>query len=195
MFELPSLPFDTSSMIDFCSAETFDYHHGKHHAGYIKKLNTTIENTADANKDLETLIRESYTSQNLAIFNNAAQHWNHSFFWQTLSPEGSDEPQGKFRELLERDFGSVEAFRTQFSETSSKLFGSGWVWLVQNNDGKLEILSMPNAGTPMTEEKTALITLDVWEHAYYIDHRNDRTKYIDAFWNVVNWEHAMNLLK
>lgn len=194
MFILPNLPFSKDSIPNFCSAETFDFHHGKHHAGYVSKLNTALENTPFADKDLETIIQESYQEKNLAVFNNAAQHWNHSFFWQNLTPNSTSKPIGKLHELIDRDFGSFDAFKTQFTEYSTKLFGSGWVWLVQNSDEKLEILPMPNAGTPVTEGKTALITLDVWEHAYYIDYRNDRAKYIDAFWGVVNWEKANGLL-
>jgi Fe-Mn family superoxide dismutase len=182
-------------MKDFCSADTFEFHHGKHHAGYVKKLNAALENTPDADKSLEDIIKASHAANNLGVFNNAAQHWNHSFFWSNLSPDGGDEPKDRLRELIDRDFGSPDALREQFSDFATKLFGSGWVWLVQNSDGKLEILPMPNAGTPVTEGKTALATIDVWEHAYYIDYRNDRAKYIDAYWNVVNWNHAESLLK
>lgn len=195
MFTLPDLPFPKDSMKEFCSAETFDFHHGKHHAGYVKKLNAAVENTPDADKSLEEIIKASREANNLGVFNNAAQHWNHSFFWNSLSPDGGDEPTGKLRELIDDAFGSPDAFREQFSEQATKLFGSGWVWLVQDEGGKLEILPMPNAGTPVTEGKTALATIDVWEHAYYIDYRNERAKYIDAFWNVVNWDHAESLLK
>ncbi len=195
MFFLPDLPFPKDSMPQFCSAETFDFHHGKHHAAYVNKLNAAIENTKYAEKDLETVILDSHKEQNLGVFNNAAQHWNHTFFWDILSAEGGAEPTERVREAIERDFGSVEEFKKQFTDYSTKLFGSGWVWLVQTPEGKLEILPLPNAGTPMTEGKTALLTLDVWEHAYYIDYRNDRAKYIDAFWGVVNWEHVGSLLK
>jgi Fe-Mn family superoxide dismutase len=181
-------------MPNFCSAETFDFHHGKHHAGYVNKLNAALENTSLADKDLETIIRDSYEQKNLGVFNNAAQHWNHSFFWENLSPNSNGTPDEKILELINRDFGSFDAFKTQFNDYSTKLFGSGWVWLVQNAEGKLEILPMPNAGTPVTENKTSLITLDVWEHAYYIDYRNDRAKYIESFWGVVNWEYASTLI-
>ncbi|MBI2436174.1 MAG: superoxide dismutase [Candidatus Magasanikbacteria bacterium] len=194
MFTLPDLLFPKDSMPQFCSAETFEFHHNKHHAGYVSKLNTAIERTAFVEKDLESIIRESYQEKNLGVFNNSAQHWNHSFFWENLSPNSTGKPDGKLLELIERDFGSVDDFKSKFTDFSTKLFGSGWVWLVQNSEGKLEILPMPNAGTPLTEKKTALITLDVWEHAYYIDYRNDRAKYIDAFWGVVNWERANSLV-
>ena len=194
MFTLPTLPFSKESMPQFCSAETFDFHHGKHHAAYVTKLNVAIENTPYADKALETVIRDSHAEKNMNIFNNAAQHWNHSFFWETLSPNSENEPTGSLKDAIERDFDSFEAFKTQFTDYSMKLFGSGWIWLVKNSNGKLEILAMPNAGTPVTEGKTAIITLDVWEHAYYIDYRNERGKYIDAFWNVVNWNHAGALL-
>lgn len=195
MFNLPDLPFPKDSMKNFCSSETFDFHHGKHHATYIKKLNEAISGTPLEQKDLETIIKESHNQKNTFVFNNAAQHWNHSFFWQNLSPDEGSEPNGKLRELIDRNFGSTDEFRKQFTDISTKLFGSGWVWLAQNTEGKLEILPMANAGTPVTENKTALITLDIWEHAYYIDYRNDRAKYIDAFWNVVNWEFAGSLIK
>lgn len=195
MFSLPNLPFSTNAMPAFSSAETFSYHHGKHHAAYVNKLNAAIEGTPLAEQSLEDIIRLAHTEKNSAIFNNAAQHWNHSFFWNSISPEGGNEPTGALRALIDRDFGSPDELRKKFTEFSMTLFGSGWVWLVQNTSGNLEILPMPNAGTPITEEKQALLTLDVWEHAYYIDFRNERAKYIDAFWHVANWEHAAGLLK
>lgn len=181
-------------MPQFCSAETFDVHHGKHHAAYVNKLNTAIENTILSDKDLEEVIRLSHQENNVAIFNNAAQHWNHSFFWNSLTPI-ANEPSKQVCSIIERNFGSLDGFKTQFTDYAAKLFGSGWVWLVQNSEGALEILPMPNAGTPLTEGKTALLTLDVWEHAYYIDYRNDRMKYIEAFWQVVNWKQIELLLK
>lgn len=195
MFTLPNLPFPTNAMPSFSSAETFSYHHGKHHAAYVNKLNAAIEGTPLAEQSLEYIIQTAHIEKKSAIFNNAAQHWNHSFFWNSISPEGGGELTEALRELIVRDFGSVDEFRKKFTEFSTTLFGSGWVWLVQNADGILEILPMPNAGTPVTEQKTALLTLDVWEHAYYIDFRNDRAKYVDAFWGVVNWKHAAGLLK
>lgn len=194
MFTLPSLPFPTDSMPAFSSAETFSYHHGKHHAAYVNKLNAAIDGTPHAEVDLETIITSAHAEKKAVLFNNAAQHWNHSFFWQSISPESGNEPKGILHELIDRDFGSVDEFRKKFTEFATTLFGSGWVWLVQNATGTLEILPMPNAGTPVTEGKQALLTLDVWEHAYYIDFRNERAKYVDAFWQVANWEHAARFL-
>ncbi len=195
MFTLPDLPFPNNSLPNFCSANTFDFHHGKHHAGYVKKLNTAIEGTELADKTLEEVISTAHQTGNAGLFNNSAQHFNHSFFWNSLSPDGGSDPSGNLRELLERDFGSVDSFREEFTKSSTSLFGSGWVFLVQDSEGKLEILPMPNAGTPLTEGKTPLLTLDVWEHAYYLDFQNARAKYVDEYWNVVNWEHAGSLLK
>lgn len=195
MFTLPALPFPKDSMKKFCSAETFEFHHGKHHAGYVNKLNAAVQGTPlFETASLEDVILSAHKESKTGLFNNAAQHWNHSFFWNSISPEGGNDPIGKMRELIDRDFGSPDEFRKKFTDFSTTLFGSGWVWLVQNQTGKLEILPMPNAGTPVTEGKTALLTLDVWEHAYYIDFRNERAKYIEEFWTVANWEHATQLI-
>ena len=186
MFELPNLPFTKDSMPDFCSAETFDFHHGKHHAAYVSKLNVAIEGTDYVGKELEEVIKTSKSENNLAVFNNAAQHFNHSFFWETLSPEKQEVP-ADLAEKLTAKFGSVEAFQTEFTDKATKLFGSGWAWLVTDASGNLEILQMSNAGTPVTEGKTPLLTIDVWEHAYYIDFRNARPDFIAKFWDHVNW--------
>ncbi|MFA7314489.1 MAG: superoxide dismutase [Candidatus Magasanikbacteria bacterium] len=194
MFELPQLPFDKNSMPDFCSAETFDYHYGKHHAGYITKLNTAIEGTDYASKELEEIIKISNIEKNLAVFNNAAQHFNHSFFWQCLTPEKQEVPTGLTEKLITK-FGSVEAFQTEFTDKATKLFGSGWAWLVQDASGNLEILQMSNAGTPITEDKNPLLTIDVWEHAYYIDFHNARPDFIAKFWDHVNWKKVEERMK
>lgn len=193
-FTLPDLPFDPTQIAPFCSQETFQYHHGKHHAGYVTKLNAAIEGTEMAALTLEDLIRKSHQESNLAVYNNAAQHFNHSFFWNCLDPSGGGVPTGKLAEALARDFQTVDKFKEIFSDTAAKIFGSGWTWLAQDVDGKLEILPMKDADTPLIVGKKPLLTLDVWEHAYYIDHRNARPDFIKEYWNVVNWKKAEELL-
>ncbi|KKR56352.1 MAG: Superoxide dismutase [Candidatus Uhrbacteria bacterium GW2011_GWF2_40_263] len=186
MFTLPSLPFDPKAFGTFISEETFSYHHDKHHAGYVSKLNAAIEGTSFIDQDLETIIQNS-RANNSGVFNNAAQHFNHSFFWNSLS----EKPQNiteELNKLLVRDFGSVEYFKEQFTQVASSLFGSGWTWLVQNNKGTLAIIQTANAETPVGTDQTPLLTIDVWEHAYYIDHRNARPAYLEAFWPYVNWQ-------
>ena len=187
MFELPQLPFAKDSMPDFCTAEGFDYHHGKHHAAYVSKLNVAIEGTDYSKQDLETIIKKSKEENNLPVFNNAAQHFNHSFFWESLSPE-SQAIGGKTLTKIAENFESLENFKEKFTTAATSLFGSGWAWLVETTDGKLEILQTTNANTPITEGKTPLLTIDVWEHAYYIDFRNARPDFIAKFWNHVNWK-------
>jgi Fe-Mn family superoxide dismutase len=183
-FELPSLPFAKNALASFLSEETFDYHHGKHHAAYVSNLNKLIEGTDFAAMKLEDIIRQA----DGGIFNNAAQHFNHSFFWNCLSPKGGGKPTGDLLSAIEKDFGSFEQFKEKFSTAAATLFGSGWTWLAKDSSGKLEILPMSNAGTPIREGKKPILTIDVWEHAYYVDFRNARPKFIEGFWNVVNWE-------
>lgn len=190
---LPELPFDPGQMTPFCSKETFEYHHGKHHAAYIAKLNDAIKGTPFEEMSLEDVIKASDRDGNKAVFNNAAQHFNHSFFWSCLSTLKSD-PSPKLIELLERDFGSLDKFKEQFANAAATLFGSGWVWLVQNPEGKLEIVQLKDAGTPITSGQKPLLALDVWEHAYYIDFRNRRPDYIKEFENFVNWSEVGNRL-
>lgn len=188
--KLPELPFEKASLAPLITEETFDYHYGKHHAGYVNKLNNRIQDSELEEKSVEELILQGYEKQDSALFNNAAQHWNHSFFWHCLSPDGGGKPSGSIKELIERDFESFEQFKTQFSEMATKLFGAGWAWLAQNDAGKLELLPMSNAHTPITESKTPILTLDVWEHAYYIDYRNARPKFVENFWEIINWDFA-----
>ncbi|MEM7053590.1 MAG: Fe-Mn family superoxide dismutase [Pseudomonadota bacterium] len=183
-FTLPELPYARDALAPHISAETLDYHYGKHHQTYVDKLNGQIEGTEHADKSLEEIIRSSSGG----IFNNAAQIWNHTFYWNCLSPNGGGEPSGALADAIVRDFGSFEAFRDHFTETAINTFGSGWAWLVQNPDGTLALVSTSNAETPLTGEATPLLTCDVWEHAYYVDYRNARPKYVEAFWNLVNWE-------
>lgn len=192
---LPELPYNKNALTPLITEETFDYHYGKHHAAYVNNLAQLIKDSPLSDATVEEIIQQSFTENNIVLFNNAAQHWNHTFFWHCLSPNGGERPSGKISELINRDFGSFEIFKDKFSETAIKLFGSGWAWLAQNEQGKLEIMAMKDAYTPLTETKKPILTLDVWEHAYYIDYRNARPKFVESFWEIVNWEFAnKNLL-
>ena len=183
-FTLPELPYSNDALAPHVSPETIEYHYGKHHKAYVTKLNGLVEDTDLANKSLEELIK----SQSGGIFNNAAQVWNHTFYWNCLKPNGGGEPTGPLADAINGAFGSFADFKTQFSEAAATQFGSGWAWLVKDTQGKLEIVKTANADNPMTDGKTPLMTCDVWEHAYYVDYRNARPKYIEAFWNLVNWD-------
>ena len=194
--QLPDLPYDKNALAPLITEETFDYHYGKHHAAYVKNLNAIIRDSELEEKSVEDLIIIGNKTQDAGLFNNAAQHWNHSFFWHCLSPNSGGEPTGAIKALIVRDFDSFENFKTQFSTTATKLFGAGWAWLAQDDAGKLEIMSMKDAHTPLTESKTPILTLDVWEHAYYIDYRNARPKFVESFWELINWDFAnINLKK
>jgi len=182
--ELPALPYARDALVPHISAETIDYHYGRHHQTYVTNLNNQIKGTEFENADLETIIRKSSGG----MFNNAAQVWNHSFYWNCLKPNGGGEPGGKLGEAIAKAFGSFAAFKEEFSKTAIGTFGSGWAWLVQRPDGALALVSTSNAATPLTGADRALLTCDVWEHAYYIDYRNARAKYVEAFWNLVNWD-------
>jgi len=186
-FALPDLPYAKDALKPFLSEETFDYHHGKHHAAYVTKANGMIENTDYDGMPLEEVITRAAAQGNTGLFNNTAQHWNHSFFWNCMSPDGGGDPDGRIATLIERDFGGFKDFKEKFSQAAATLFGSGWAWLAYNEEEKLEILPLSNADTPLHHNKTALLTIDVWEHAYYIDYRNARPKFIEGFWDVVNW--------
>ncbi|MBS0288580.1 MAG: superoxide dismutase [Fe] [Proteobacteria bacterium] len=189
---LPSLPYEMDALAPHISRETLEYHYGKHHKAYVDNLNNLIPNTEFANKSLEQIIMTSSGG----IFNNAAQVWNHSFYWNCLSPNGGGTPKGDLAHAIEKAFGSFEQFKELFSKTAITTFGSGWGWLVKKSDGNLEIVSTSNAQTPMTSNQNALLTCDVWEHAYYIDYRNARPKYVEHFWELVNWEFvAQNFAK
>ncbi|MFV0388377.1 MAG: superoxide dismutase [Pyrinomonadaceae bacterium] len=188
--ELPELPFARNALAPTMSEETLDYHYGKHHAAYVNNLAGLIKDTPLADKSVAEIIKAARQDGNAGLFNNAAQHWNHTFFWNSISPNGGSAPSGAVGEMITRDFGSFDAFKSQFSETAAKLFGAGWTWLVKNAEGKLEILPLKDADTPMTVDKSAVLTLDVWEHAYYIDYRNARPKFIEGFWDLVNWDFA-----
>ena len=184
--ELPSLPYAKNALAPHISEETLEFHYGKHHNTYVVKLNGLIKDSDLADKDLETIVKSS----DGGVFNNAAQIWNHTFYWNSLSPNGGGAPEGKIAELILRDFGSVEAFKEQFNQSAVNNFGSSWTWLVQEADGKLAIVNTSNAATPLTTDATPLLTCDLWEHAYYIDYRNARPEYLKAFWSLVNWSFA-----
>jgi Fe-Mn family superoxide dismutase len=190
-FSLDPLPFDKGALTPHLSAETLDYHYGKHHQTYVNNLNRLTEGAEFENAALEVIIRKASGG----LFNNAAQTFNHSFYWKCLSPKGGGEPSRRLAETIEDTFGSFGKFREEFSRIAATTFGSGWAWLVQTAAGKLEIVSTANAGCPLTDGKTPLLTCDVWEHAYYIDYRNARPAYIEAFWNIVNWPFVESCLK
>lgn len=186
-FELPELPYAKDALEPHISAETLEFHHGKHHATYVTKLNGLIEGTDMEGKSLEDIIKSSSGG----VFNNAAQIWNHTFYWNSLSPNGGGEPTGAVAEAINAAFGSFAAFKEKFNDKAVNNFGSSWTWLVKKADGSLDIVNTSNAGTPITEEGlTPLITVDLWEHAYYIDYRNARPKYLEGFWSLVNWDFA-----
>ena len=189
--ELPPLPYERNALEPHISAETLEYHYGKHHKTYVDNLNKMIEGTEFADMPLVEIIRKSQGG----MFNNAAQVWNHTFYWNCLSPNGGGEPTGKLLEGINKAFGDFAKFKEQFSEVAIKTFGSGWGWLVQRPDGALALVSTANANNPLTSDDTALLTCDVWEHAYYIDYRNARPKYVESFWNLVNWEFVASNMK
>jgi len=190
-FTLPDLPYAKDALEPHISAETLEYHYGKHHKTYVDKLNGLVEGTENADKPLEEIIRNSSGG----LFNNAAQVWNHTFYWNCMSPDGGGEPSGKLAEAIERDFGSVDQLKEKFNETAVGNFASGWTWLVQNTDGSLALVNTDDAETPLTGDARPLLTCDVWEHAYYIDYRNARPKYLDAFWHLVNWDFVASQMK
>lgn len=182
-FELPALPYEKNALEPHISAETLEYHYGKHHNAYVVNLNNLLKGSEFEGSSLEAIIKASSGG----IFNNAAQVWNHTFYWHCLSPQGGGEPQGKLAAAINQAFGSFTAFREQFSDAAVKNFGAGWTWLVKRPDGSLAIINTSNAATPLTGEDKPLLTVDVWEHAYYIDYRNARPTYLENFWALVNW--------
>jgi Fe-Mn family superoxide dismutase len=185
MIQLPALPFAKDALAPLISAETLEYHYGKHHQAYVNNLNQLIPGTPYENQALEDIVR----SADGKVFNNAAQVWNHSFYWNCLSPVATA-PGGELLRRLQRDFGSFEQFQKAFTDAAVGLFGSGWAWLVATPAGKLDLRATGNAATPLTTPDKPLVTCDVWEHAYYIDYRNARPKYVEAFWKLVNWDFA-----
>lgn len=182
--ELPALPYDRTALEPHISAETIDYHYSKHHQTYVTNLNNLIVGTEFENADLESIVRKAQGG----LFNNAAQVWNHTFYWNCLKPNGGGAPTGKLADAINAAFGSFDAFKAEFTKTAIGTFGSGWAWLVQRADGSLALVSTSNAATPLTGTDKPLLTCDVWEHAYYVDYRNARPKYVEAFWNLVNWD-------
>jgi Fe-Mn family superoxide dismutase len=184
--ELPDLPFEMNALEPHISEKTLSFHYGKHHAGYVGKLNAAIAGTELEGKTLEELIM----SQSGGIFNNAAQIWNHTFYWNSMSPNGGGEPTGAIAGKIDETFGSFEEFKTAFTAAAGGHFGSGWAWLVMNTNGGLEIVDTHDAGNPLTDGLTPILTCDVWEHAYYIDRKNARPAYIAAWWELVNWDWA-----
>jgi Fe-Mn family superoxide dismutase len=182
--KLPELPYAKDALAPTISAETLEYHYGKHHNTYVVNLNKLIPGTEFENLSLEDIVKKSSGG----IFNNAAQVWNHTFYWHCLSPKGGGEPSGALADAINKSFGSFAGFKEKFSAAALTNFGSGWTWLALNPAGTLEIVSTSNAGTLLTTPNKALLVIDIWEHAYYIDYRNARAKYIENFWNLVNWE-------
>ncbi|MGO4999174.1 superoxide dismutase [Fe] [Oceanisphaera sp. W20_SRM_FM3] len=185
-FELPALPYAKNALLPHISEETLEYHYGKHHNSYVVNLNNLVPGTEFEGKSLEEIIKTSAGG----VFNNAAQIWNHTFYWHCLAPNGGGEPTGALADAIKAAFGSFDAFKEEFTKSCVTNFGSGWTWLVKNTDGTVAIANTSNAGCPLTGDATPLLTCDVWEHAYYIDYRNVRPDYVKAFWSLVNWEFA-----
>ena len=183
-FTLPDLPYKLEELQPHISRETLEFHWGKHHKTYVENLNKLVPGTPFAEKSLEDIVKTATGG----IFNNAAQVWNHTFYWNCLAPRGGGKPKGKLLQEIEAQFGSFEKFQEQFTNAAVTQFGSGWAWLVRGKDGKLAIQQTGNAGNPMTDGAKPLLTCDVWEHAYYIDYRNARAKYVETFWKLVNWD-------
>ncbi|SEI39585.1 superoxide dismutase, Fe-Mn family [Allopseudospirillum japonicum] len=186
-FELPALPYEKDALAPHISAETLEFHHGKHHKTYVDKLNGLVPNTEYEGKSLEDIIKSAPAGP---VFNNAAQVWNHTFYWHCLSPNGGGEPTGALADAIQAKWGSFAQFQAEFNDKAVNNFGSSWTWLVKNAQGELEIVNTSNAGTPMTNGQTAILTVDLWEHAYYIDYRNVRPNYLNGFWALVNWDFA-----
>jgi Fe-Mn family superoxide dismutase len=182
--ELPPLPYAMDALAPHISGETLEYHYGKHHKTYVDNLNKLIPGTEFENLSLEDIVRKASGG----VFNNAAQIWNHTFYWNCLAPNAGGKPTGALAAAIDQTFGSFDTFKEKFSQTAITTFGSGWGWLVKNASGGLELVSTSNAGCPLTAGQTPLLTCDVWEHAYYIDYRNARPKYVESFWNLVNWD-------
>ncbi len=191
-FELPKLTYAMDALAPYISSETLEYHYGKHHAAYVNKANELIKGTGFEGKPLAAIVRSADRG---ALFNNVAQHYNHSFYWNCLAPAAGGEPGGTLAGRIRKSFGDFAAFKKRFSDAATGHFGSGWVWLFQATDGSLKVEAMHDAESPLIRDETPLLTCDVWEHAYYIDYRNARPKYVEAFWNLVNWEFAASNLK
>eukprot|EP01120_Amphizonella_sp_Union-15-10_P015777 TRINITY_DN817_c0_g1_i1.p1 TRINITY_DN817_c0_g1~~TRINITY_DN817_c0_g1_i1.p1 ORF type:complete len:194 (+),score=53.62 TRINITY_DN817_c0_g1_i1:30-611(+) len=190
-FVLPKLPFDFDALAPKISKETLEFHYTKHHAGYVTKLNDLAKGTDLEKKSLEEIIKtQTGKAQSLA-----GQIWNHTFYWNALHPKGGGKPSGKIAEAIDKSFGSFDAFKKEFDDAATTHFGSGWAWLVRDDNNKLSVTSTHDGGNPLSEGKTPVLTIDVWEHAYYIDYRHDRASYVKAWWELVNWEWATQQLK
>jgi superoxide dismutase, Fe-Mn family len=189
--KLPELPYAKNALAPHISAETIEYHYGKHHATYVANLNKLIAGTEFAELSLEDIVKKASGG----LFNNAAQVWNHTFYWNCLSPKGGGEPTGALADAIAKSFTSFAAFKEKLTNAAITQFGSGWAWLVKNPDGSLAIEQTSNAGTPLKDGKKPILTVDVWEHAYYVDYRNARAAYVEAFWKLVNWDFASANLK
>jgi len=183
-FTLPNLPFPIDGLQPHISRETLEYHHGKHHQAYVTKLNELVKGTPWESKSLEEIVKGA----DGGVFNNGAQSWNHAFYWSCLRPAGGAGAQGQLAEAIKKDFGGLDQLKEAFTKAAATQFGSGWAWLVKEDGGKLAVLATSNAGNPLRDGKKPLLTCDVWEHAYYIDYRNARPKYLEAYWNLVNWD-------
>lgn len=190
-FKQPDLPYAIDALTGYISEEQMTYHYGKHHASYYKNLNQLIADDKSDPGTLESVVVSSTGGK----FNNAAQAWNHAFFWDCMSPNGGGQPTGELADAIRRDFGTIAAFQERFSDAATKLFGAGWAWLAADEKGALSIMPLSNADTPLKHGKTPLLTLDVWEHAYYVDYRNERPRFVEGFWDVVNWDTAQKALK
>lgn len=182
-FELPKLPYALNALEPVISQKTLEFHYGKHHQAYVNNLNNLVPGTKFENASLETIIKEA----DGGIFNNGAQVWNHTFFFNSLAPNAGAEPGGALSDAIKKSFGSFSEFKEKFSKSAVTLFGSGWAWLVKKNDGSLEIVQESNAGNPLRNGLTPILTCDVWEHAYYLDYQNKRPDFVEAFWKLVNW--------
>ena len=185
-FTLPALPYELTALEPHISKETLEFHYGKHHQTYVTNLNNLVAGTEFEGASLEDVVKKSSGG----VFNNAAQVWNHTFYWNSLSPNGGGEPTGALADAINAKWGSFDAFKDAFNKSAAGNFGSGWTWLVKKADGSVDIVNTSNAATPLTTDDVALLTCDVWEHAYYIDYRNARPKYLENFWNLANWEFA-----
>ena len=190
-FSLPPLPYEMNALEPHISSETLEFHYGKHHQTYVNNLNGLVEGTDNASKSLEEIIMSS----DGGLFNNAAQVWNHTFYWNCMGPNGGGNPTGSAEDAINQAFGSFDNFKDQFSKSAATNFGSGWTWLVKNSSGGVEIQNTSNAGCPMTSGNKAVLTIDVWEHAYYVDKRNARPAYIESWWNLVNWDYVNSQLE
>ena len=182
--QLPDLPWPKDALAPHISQETIEYHYGKHHQGYVNKLNAGIKGTEFEDVPLEDIIRQAKGG----LFNNAAQVWNHTFYWNCMSPNGGGKPTGAIADAIDKKWGSFDKFKEEFTQSALGNFGSGWTWLIRNANGEPEILNTDDADTPLAHGQHALMTIDIWEHAYYIDYRNARAKYVENFWNLVNWD-------